>query len=275
MRYCNDYHQLRKLPSGLLVCEHNPINNFYADVNKKKIADYYELAKNNLTIVANSSPEEQCWTVVNDTELTLSKFCSGIDRKGVYVEIKYKEKKIYPFVYAFRTDVFCKAYRMGDVWNSSSYDKVADFHNRLYKKGKSAAMEMFMNEADCFLRGLEWFVDTRNCPQELFLGGSRYTYNKFEELRIKRIFYILCSIRAILEFDDVFSCARNYIKESLQLLSEFQSPTTLALRRERVRRLLRESESAQYYKDINLGKELEKFICDVDNFIQEYKNYLD
>ena len=170
---------------------------------------------------------------------------------------------------------FCKAYRMGDVWNSSSYDKVADFHNRLYKKGKSAAMEMFMNEADCFLRGLEWFVDTRNCPQELFLGGSRYTYNKFEELRIKRIFYILCSIRAILEFDDVFSCARNYIKESLQLLSEFQSPTTLALRRERVRRLLRESESAQYYKDINLGKELEKSICDVDNFIQEYKNYLD
>ena len=78
-----------------------------------------------------------------------------------------------------------------------------------------------------------------------------------------------------MEFDDVFSCARNYIKESLQLLSEFQSPTTLALRRERVRRLLRESESAQYYKDINLGKELEKSICDVDNFIQEYKNYLD
>ena len=77
-----------------------------------------------------------------------------------------------------------------------------------------------------------------------------------------------------MEFDDVFSCARNYIKESLQLLSEFQSPTTLALRRERVRRLLRESESAQYYKDINLGKELEKSICDVDNFIQEYKNYL-
>lgn len=274
MRYCNDYHQLRKLPSGQLVCEHDPISNFYADRYENKIANLYELAKKDSTIVANSSPKEQCWTVAHDIELTLRKFSSGIDRKGVYVVMKYKGKKIYPFEYAFLPGVCCKAYRMGDVWNLISYDKVADFHNCLYKKGESAAFEMFTNEADRFLNGLEWFVDTRNSPQELIVCGNRYTYNKLEELRIKHIFWVLCSIRAIIEFDDIFSCARNYIKESLQLLSEFQSPTTLALRRERVRKLLTESESAEYYNEIKLDKELEKSICDVDNFILRFRHYI-
>lgn len=268
------YHQLRKMPSGLLVCEHDPISNLYADRYESKIANLYKLAKNDSTIVANSSPEEQCWTVTNDTELTLWKFCSGIDRKGVFVIMKYKGKKIYPFEYAFFPGVCCKAYRMGDVWNPFSYDKVADFHNCLYKKGESAGQEMFTNEADRFLHGLEWFTDTRNSPQELIVCGNRYTYNKFEQLRIKYISKVLCSIRAIIEFDYIFSCARNYIKESLQLLSEFQSLKMLALRRERVRKLLTESESAEYYNEINLGKELEKSICDVDVFIQEFKHYI-
>lgn len=274
MKYCNDYHQLRKLPSGLLVCEHDPISNLYADRYESKIANLYELTKNDYTIVANSSPKEQCWTVAYDTELTLWKFSSGIDRKGVFVIMKYKGKKIYPFECVFLPGVCCKAYRMGDVWNPISYDKVADFHNRIFRKGKYAAVDIFKNEADRFLHGLEWFVDTRKCSQELVIHNNKYTYNKSEEVRIKHIFRILCSIRAIIEFENIFSCARNYIKESLQLLSEFQSPTTLALRRERVRKLLTESESAEYYNEIKLDKELEKSICDVDIFIQEFNQYI-
>ena len=80
------------------------------------LAILYEVAKNDSSIVANSSSQEQCWTMGNGIDLKLLKFTKGdIDRTGVFVVLKYKGKKIYPFENAFLFKNSLHAYRMGAI----------------------------------------------------------------------------------------------------------------------------------------------------------------
>lgn len=274
MKYYSDYHQLRRLPTGLLKCEHNLIDNEYAHLNEKVLREYYDIALNDSTIVANSSPGDQSWIVTDNTELTLRKYTKGsLEEIGIFVVLKYKGSSIYPLEHAFLVKRLCQMYYMGNVGNPESYKKVADFHNCIFCGGETSVLEKFKNEADKFIVGLEWFVNKNLCNQPLDVKGTILTYNTTEQQRLARVPSVLCAIRSLVNFYDVIPSANDYVKESFLLLQEFQSPRILLLRRERIQHLLTESDSAEFYQEIRIDQELEKSICYVNNFIEEHKKY--